>query len=61
MIDLNLEDVDRYSLALYYFVDETRYTEEGHMVRFYKDSVQCERLQPKGKKFDGTLWFDEGF
>jgi hypothetical protein len=38
MIDLNLEDVDRYSLALYYFVDETRYTEEGHMVRFYKDS-----------------------
>jgi Rps23 Pro-64 3,4-dihydroxylase Tpa1-like proline 4-hydroxylase len=32
------EDVDRYSLALYYFVDETRYTEEGHMVRFYKDS-----------------------
>lgn len=32
------EDVDRYSLALYYFVDETRYTEEGNMVRFYKDS-----------------------
>ena len=32
------ENIDRFSLALYYFVDETRYTEEGHMVRFFKDS-----------------------
>lgn len=32
------ENIDRFSMALYYFVDETRYTEEGHMVRFFKDS-----------------------
>jgi len=32
------EDVDRLSLALYYFVDEKRYTEDGCFVMFYKDS-----------------------
>lgn len=31
-------DVDRYSLAIYYFVDEKRYSDEGHYVVFYKDS-----------------------
>ena len=32
------DDIDRYSLALYYFVDETTKEEEGHPVIFYKDS-----------------------